>query len=161
MSVAARIYVDPVCVRAARRTAVALDATVRGIRAAPHDAVVRNLSSTGCLLETDQALAPGTPLAIGISGIGVVQSVVARIAPDGIGCTFSTPLSARLIEATGRREPPAVIAPAAFASPAGGTSMPAADRPSRRRRLGLLVGLATIAWAVPAAIYAGALPYLS
>ena len=59
---------------------------------APIDVVLRNLSTTGALLEADEALPVGTLVSLGIAGAGIHIGRIARMTPNGMATEFMVPI---------------------------------------------------------------------
>lgn len=59
----------------------------------PSDVVVRNLSCSGCLVETPDMPPLDTHVSIGMSGIGVRTATVVRQTKTGFACEFETMLT--------------------------------------------------------------------
>lgn len=76
----------------AARTQVDRPATMRDPARAPIDVVLRNLSTTGALLEADEALPVGTLVSLGIAGAGIHIGRIARLTPSGMATEFMVSL---------------------------------------------------------------------
>ena len=61
------------------------------------DVLVRNLSTTGALLEAEGELAVGTLVSLGIAGAGTQFARVTREAPAGVAVEFMVPLDPRAV----------------------------------------------------------------
>jgi len=79
--------------RSAERHDLAADATVRGPDRVPVDVLVVDLSQTGCLFVSSEAIAVGSVVTIGIAGVGLREALVVRNQDIRFGCTFSVPLT--------------------------------------------------------------------
>jgi hypothetical protein len=68
-------------------------ATMRDQTKLPVDAVVDDLSRTGCLLTLDREMPTGALVTIGISGIGVRHARISRANHPQYACAFITPIN--------------------------------------------------------------------
>jgi hypothetical protein len=94
MAVSAKLFIsDPAERRAADRRPLDTPATIRAEANVPLDAVVYDLSTTGCLVETTTMLPIGSTLRIGIAGIPITTLEVVRSSDRMLGCEFLTPLT--------------------------------------------------------------------
>lgn len=75
------------------RVAIGLPSTVRAGDLNPRDVVVEDLSSSGFRFRSDQPLAIGAMLHVGLVGGGMAQARVVRTDDDQHGCKFVRPLS--------------------------------------------------------------------
>jgi hypothetical protein len=67
----------------------------------PLDAVVHDLSTTGCLVETTTMLPIGSTLRIGIAGVPITTLEVVRTSERMLGCEFVTPLTPEQVAIAG------------------------------------------------------------
>jgi hypothetical protein len=86
----------------APRTSIEAGGTIRGSEAHTYDIVVKDLSTTGCLVETRAVLALGSVLQIRIIGVPQSAARVVRQNPDGYGCEFLRELSPDDLPGPGR-----------------------------------------------------------
>lgn len=100
----ATIFVDPAGARAADRVALDRPATVRDGDQLAYDAVVRDISATGCLVECDAPVDVGALLSVGLAGIGRMPAHVVRVGDRLLGCAFDRPLAADELVIAGRIE---------------------------------------------------------
>lgn len=91
--------VDSAESRADRRI-VTSGSTLRLLEGVAHDVTVEDLSTTGCLLHSTTRMTLGTRFRLGLRGGGAVEGEVVRIAPNGYGCVFPTPISAATFAAS-------------------------------------------------------------
>lgn len=82
--------------RAASRLNFFLMATISREGRADFSARVRNLSAGGMMIETEEALAPGTPVTAQVRGIGAIDGKVAWAGPRRCGIAFATPVDPEL-----------------------------------------------------------------
>ncbi len=66
----------------------------------PSRSMVRNLSETGLMLETDAALQVGETIVVDLPGADPVEARVKWHRNSAFGCEFSTPIPASVISAT-------------------------------------------------------------
>lgn len=129
----------------ADREARDIDATVRSGSSGTYDALVRNLSVSGCLVEVQADLVEGDGLSIGVNGLGIVRAIVARRDGMAYGLSFLDELSAAQVVEAGRFDTVVSLRP--NQGPALETTMPDPARWSRRRRASIIAGAAVIGWA--------------
>jgi hypothetical protein len=149
MAIAALLIVEDKVPRA-DRIVREVDATVRVAHSGAHDALVMNLSVSGCLVDTSIDIVEGDTVSIGINGLGMISGEVIRRKGHTYGLRFSSPLSNAEIAEAGRHDVVVLFRPepeAAFE-----TSMPNPDRWSRRARLSILLAASGLTWAVIGAI---------
>lgn len=149
MQIPAQIYAFDAAERANRRS-LSADATVRDSRRTPNDALVHNLSVTGCLVATDAELTLGGSLFVGIPGIGVMPAHVTRIDGRLYGCAFKTPISQTMVDAalnTSSVVKLTVVEADFTRVDSHQSSMPMPDRWARRTRLVVIVGISAALWA--------------
>jgi len=128
----------------ADREARDIDATVRSGSSGTYDALVRNLSVSGCLVEVQADLVEGDRLSIGVNGLGIVRAIVARREGMAYGLSFLNELSAAEIVEAGRYDTVVSLRP--DRGPAFETTMPDPARWSRRRRVSIIAGTAVMGW---------------
>ncbi len=79
--------------RVAARDAVDAPSTLRPQGGGAADVHIRDLSASGCFIETGIELSVGDPARIGLAGAGAINGQVARIANDGVAVMFDRPLT--------------------------------------------------------------------
>lgn len=82
--------------RAASRLNFFLMATISREGRADFTARVRNLSAGGMMIETAEALTPGTSVSVQVRGIGAIDGKVAWAGPRRCGIAFATPVDPEL-----------------------------------------------------------------
>ncbi len=128
------------------RRDVRLGATIRDSDARPLDAVVHDLSATGFLVQSSDALRIGSVVRIGLSGIG---SSAARVLwkRDGLcGCAFIEPISEADIETALHARTVTEVDFSAGSMPAAAP----APAPSRKIAMLAVLGLSVLLWAATA-----------
>ena len=141
----------------AERRPVKVGATLRDDKAAPLDAEIVNLSTSGCLIRVAADLPVPSNVTIGIAGIGRIPAWIMRREGGAYGCFFLHPLSDAAVA-----EARAVETVVPFAAPVPTPHAAPVSRPiilSDRQRALIIVLCALAAWGVVAAIalIAGAL----
>jgi hypothetical protein len=115
------------------------------------DVLIHDLSLTGLLIETWANLKVGTPIEVDLPEAGKTVARVAWGSDRYFGCQFETPISSAVLSAAVLKNPIAPPVTAPVIAPAA--SLPAVARHehpgilSRVNRLGVIAGLATVAWA--------------
>lgn len=82
--------------RAASRLNFFLTTVISRDGRADFSARVRNLSAGGMMIETGEALVPGTQVTARVRGIGVIDGTVAWAGPRRCGIAFATPVDPEL-----------------------------------------------------------------
>jgi len=125
----------------APRTAVDAYGTIRGSDAHSFDTVVRNLSQTGCLVESGAQLKIGAVVILRMAAGWQTSARIVRRDGSHYGCEFVTPLSRDELDASrdqdklnqavpGRRPSPRrIVLLAATAAVAVALSWPGSERP--------------------------------
>jgi hypothetical protein len=131
--------------RVSLRRAVDQASTVRADEARPIDVTVMDVSRDGCRFGCDADLPLGTAVTVGLAGSGMAHGHVVRRDGQAYGCAFDTVLTPeQLVEAFGATDVVPLRASAPWAVP---LPAPEIERWSRRRRAGVLIGLALATWA--------------
>jgi hypothetical protein len=106
MGIAAKLVTDNAeeLLRAPRATSEA-GGTIRGAEAHTFDIVVKDLSRTGCLVETRAVLAIGSIVQIRITGVPQSGARVVRQDRAGYGCEFLRELTSADLDASGEPAP--------------------------------------------------------
>ena len=161
MAIPARIISEGVAPDGARRAAarfpVDLDATLRAPPGQPHDALIEELSRTGCLVTSSHPLTIGERLSIGFAGIGLQPAEVVRQQDTRFGCAFVTPLTDDMLDRARRSAgtAPTTLPVTPLPSPTTESPEPVVERFSPFTRILIAVGGATLAWGgVAAAVIA-------
>ncbi len=79
--------------RMAERDEVDAPSTLRSESGRAVDVHIRNLSASGCFIETAVTLSVGDAARIGLAGAGTVDGRVVRTANDGVAVMFDRPLA--------------------------------------------------------------------
>ena len=150
MALAAKLYVDS---RAAERSSVALDATLRN-KGNPYDVLVEDLSASGFRMQAPVDLPENAAISLGLSGIGRHNARVIWRDGDSYGCEFVRTLTLGEVEQA-RQDDSVVVTD--FSVPpqmpdAGSFPEPHVEKWSRNFRLALGLGLAIVSWAVILAV---------
>ena len=95
---------EPENARSRKRDSLLLSARMRvADRSVVHDVRVRNLSAGGLMAELDEAVQPGTPVHLGMRGLGALTGRVAWCTRGRIGVTLDQPIDpARARKPVGR-----------------------------------------------------------
>lgn len=83
--------------RAAERQALEAGATLR-VDGNPHDALIANISASGCLFVCERKLEVGDTVSVGIAGLGRRDARIVRTLDSRYGVEFVTPLLPSEIE---------------------------------------------------------------
>ncbi len=132
--------------RSAERHDLAADATVRGADRIPVDVLVADLSQTGCLFVSTQALPVGSVVTIGIAGVGLREAVIVRNQDVRFGCTFSVPLTEAELGAGLAESETVAFFPSQQSSVAQRETPEQVAKLPRPLRLVALVGLIATSW---------------
>lgn len=84
--------------RGAIRFHISSDSTLRGLDGRPKQVLVENFSRTGFLFRSHAEFAPGTLVAVGLSGAGSREAQVVWRDGERHGCEFLVPLPQSKIE---------------------------------------------------------------
>lgn len=138
--------------RSEERRSTDADVTLR-IDGRPLDALIANISVSGCLFVCAAPLEVGDAATIGIAGIGRRSARIVRAAGTRFGATFDTPLTPSEIEAAVAMPNETVVS---LSLPITGLLINA-DEPSATRlpaaaRLVITITLTAATWAVLAAL---------
>jgi hypothetical protein len=135
--------------RAAERQVLDADATLR-VGGRPVDALIANISTSGCLFVCADPLAVGDTLTIGIAGIGRRPARVVRALDTRYGAEFEVPLSPEDMEAAASAQREIVVPfPMTIVSPAADDDeVASAPALAVSTRMAIVAGLAVATWAV-------------
>ena len=133
--------------RAAERQALDADATLR-IDGRPLDALIANISMSGCLFVCSERLDVGDTVTIGIAGIGRRRVQIVRALGARYGAEFEVPLDQVEIDAAVAEPGEVVVSfPMPIAEPSVGEEEPSrAGKLLPPVRLVVVVGLAVLSW---------------
>ena len=132
--------------RSAARQALDVDATLR-VDGRPLDALIANISASGCLFVCSEPLEVGDTVTIGIAGIARRRMQIVRALHSRYGAEFEAPLNQGEIDAA-MAVPGQIVA---FPKPMGLQSAGDEDRPiaaklHRPMRLVIVAGLTAATW---------------
>jgi hypothetical protein len=119
----------------------------------PLEVLIRDVSVSGCLVETDAALALGSLVRLGLPGEGTALAYVARVLEGAVGCQFLTPLDETVVFSAFRAEGELIIAfPTSLEQASGercdfNTPIAEVNRYPGWVRMSALFGGAFLAWA--------------
>jgi hypothetical protein len=132
--------------RAAERQALDADATLR-VDGRPLDALIANISASGCLFVCSTPLEIGDTMTIGIAGVGRRLARVVRAEGQRFGAAFDPPLLPAEIEAAVAVPGDTVVSfPLPIAAFADDEAPPAVATVSPVMRLIVLAGLSAATW---------------
>ena len=134
--------------RAAERQVLDADATLR-VDGRPLDALIANISASGCLFVCAQPLAVGDTLTIGIAGIGRRPARIVRALDTRYGAEFEVPLTASDLSAALSAQREIVVPfPIGIVSPEGENDAPPSASPlAVPSRIAIIAGLTVASWA--------------
>lgn len=117
------------------------EGTIRTSDQPPAAIVISDLTRDGCRIEAPMPLAKGTPIAVGIAGVGIIDAEVRWRDGSAHGCAFVEPLKSGAVTA-------AVLSnvhpfPAAAGTPGVATATP---KSSVRFGVAALAALAASGW---------------
>jgi hypothetical protein len=135
--------------RAADRLEADVDSTVRDAASRPHTVIVKDLSSTGCGMETQAELEVGASILIGLPGIGVRAARVVRRDGHFYGCAFDVPVSRRAIRSAvlGSVVNASSELPVEAVAGPGTLSEPHIRKLPTEMRIGVIIGATALLWA--------------
>lgn len=84
--------------RASSRDDVNAPSTLRARDSGAVDVHIRDLSASGCFIESTMVLAIDDPVKIGLSGSGTIEGRLVRMAPDGFAVMFDRALTQSELE---------------------------------------------------------------
>jgi hypothetical protein len=79
--------------------------TMRDPDKLPLDVTIENLSETGVLLKTQDSLAVGTVISLGVAGLGMRLARISRLSADGLAAEFLLPIDLQLATRAAGRFP--------------------------------------------------------
>lgn len=136
--------------RAAERQALEAGTTVR-MDGNPYDAIIANISASGCLFVCEQTLQIGDTITIGIAGLGRRKARIVRTLETRFGAEFLTPLVPSEIETAGAVSDESVVSlfpwPVVDCSRDDNQSF-AISAVARQTRLMILAGLVASSWVI-------------
>lgn len=138
--------------RSAERQALDVDATLR-VEGRPLDALIVNISASGCLFICSEPLEVGDTATIGIAGIGRQGARVVRAVGTRFGAEFGIALTSAEIEAAVTASGGTVVSlPLPITGPLVDADEPPSARLAPTARLAIIVALATATWWALAAV---------
>lgn len=119
------------------------EGTIRTSDQPPAAIVISDLTREGCRIEAPMPLGKGTPIAVGIAGVGIIDAEVRWRDGSSHGCAFVEPLKSGAVTA-------AVLSNVLPFPTADGAPHSAAPNPKTSVRLGMaaLAAIAVSGWGV-------------
>ena len=134
--------------RAAERTPLDAEATLR-VGGRPLDALIANISASGCLLICSEKLAIGDTMTIGIAGVGRREARIVRAEGQRCGAAFAAPLLRSEIDAVAAMPGDTIVSFPGTLPPSREDGSPFPTHPmSRLTRLAVIAALTAATWGV-------------